>query len=352
MPNSSLNSPKLDSSTFLIVFVMIYHYIIYIFRLAKSLDTFYDQDKSVHILLIGSDRKTLQQCHIQPYDTEPQVENIPIFTPHWKKKNAQTALVNKENRIQIFSGYTQISETDVIKSQVRCTCFSLCGSNVIYGLDNGEIYIFHMKNRSSMLIDNENKNPVTYLKCYDPNGSFRTPGINFNGSTDSIEFCDEYIGGIICATDNTVTIYRAIYSDEKKQIAVKVKKANIFYQTNHLILVDENCSIFMWNIDTNSCCKLKNTHFTDQIMRLHSCFCSNQSIMGVSYKSADNYFIDIYQIENNKNSVHLCRRLELENEVTSTCFSADGSLLAVGFRTGKIIVSIYFRFSICSKMYT
>lgn len=315
------------------------------------MDTFYDQDKSVHILLIGSDRKTLQQCIIQPYDTEPQVESIPIFIPFWKKKNAQTALVSKENRIQIFSGYTQISETDVIKSQVRCTCFSLCGSNVIYGLDNGEVYMFHMKNRSTLLIDNKNNYPVTYLKCYDPNGSFRTPGINVNGSTDSVEFCDEYIGGIIGATDNTVAVYRAIYNDEKMKIVHKVKKANIFYQTNHLILVDEDCKIFVWNIDTNSYNVMKNLHLLEPVTRLLSCFCSNQSIIGISYKKGGHFFIDIYKFENNKSSVDLCQRFELGNEVRSSCFSADGSLLAVGLRTGEIIVSIIFFLFICKSVF-
>lgn len=265
-----------------------------------------------------------------------------MFTPYWKKKNAQTALVNSENRIQIFNGYTQISETDVITSQVRCTCFSLCGSNVIYGLDNGEIYMFHMKNKSNLLIDDENKNPIIYLKCYDPNGSFRTPGINVNGSTDSVEFCDEYIGGIIGATENTVAIYRAIYNDEKKKMSQNVKKANIFCQTNHLIIVDEDCKIFIWNIDTNSFKKMKNSHLTEPVVRLHSCFCSNQSIIGVSYKRSLQVLTDIYKFEINKNSVDLCWRFELENEVRSSCFSADGSLLAVGLRTGEIIVSTIF----------
>lgn len=311
------------------------------------MDTFYDQDKSVHILLIGSDRKTLQQCHIQPYDTEPQVENIPIFTPYWKKKNAQTALVSTENRIQIFSGYTQISETDVIKSQVRCTCFSLCGSNVIYGLDNGEIYMFHMKYKSTLLIDNENKNPVIYLKCYDPNGSFRTPGINVNGSTDSVEFSDEYIGSIIGATDNTVTIYRAIYNDEKMKISQKVKKPNVFCQSNHLIIVDEDCKIIVWNIDTNSYKEMHNDNLLYPAVRLLSCFCSNQSIIGISYKKNLYFFMDIYKFEINKNSVDLCRRFELINEVRSSCFSADGSLLAVGLKTGAIMVSIMMQTIIC-----
>lgn len=291
-------------------------------------------------MLIGSDRKTLQQCHIQPYDTEPQVESVPIFTPYWKKKNAQTALVSKENRIQIFSGYTQISETDVIKSQVRCTCFSLCGSNVIYGLDNGEIHMFHMKTRTSILIDDENKNPVTYLKCYDPNGSFRTPGINVNGSTDSVEFCDEYIGSVIAASDNTVTVYRAIYNDEKRQIALKIKNANIFYQTNHLILVDEDCKVFIWNIDTNSCNLMKNIHLREPVSRLLSCFCSNQSFIGISYKTEDHFFMDISKFESNKNSIDLCRRLQLRNEAKSSCFSTDGSLLAVGLKSGEVTVSI------------
>lgn len=254
--------------------------------------------------------------------------------------------MNKENRIQIFSGYTQISETDVIKSQVKCTCFSLCGSNVVYGLDNGEIYMFHMKNKSTLLIDNENKYPVTYLKCYDPNGSFRTPGINFIGSTDSVEFSDEYLGGIIGGTHNTVTIYRAIYNNEKKKNRQKVKNANIFYQTNHLILVDEECQIFIWNIDTNSYNEMKNNHLSEKVTRLLSCFCSNQSIIGVSYKKENESFMDIYQLEQNKNSVHLCKRFELKLEIRSSCFSADGSLLAVGFRTGEITVSIFliFRF--------
>lgn len=207
-----------------------------------------------------------------------------------------------------------------------------------------------MKNRSTLLIDNENKCPITYLKCYDPNGSFRTPGINVNGSTDSVEFCDEYIGGIIGATDNTVAVYRAIYNDEKKKIVHKIKKANIFYQTNHLILVDEDCKIFVWNIDTNSYNVMKNVRLSEPVVRLLSCFCSNQSIMGISFKKDGHFFMDIYKFENNKSSVDLCRRFELRNEVRSSCFSADGSLLAVGLRSGEIIVSIFSCFYLLANL--
>ncbi|KAJ8976662.1 hypothetical protein NQ317_004680 [Molorchus minor] len=119
--------------------------------LPKSLDTFYDEDKSVHILLIGSDKRTLQQCHILPDDKQQKIAGDFCFIPHWKKKCPLTALVSRDNKIQIFSGSVTISETDVIASKVTCTCFSINGQNVIYGLANGEIHMYNLRHKKEYL---------------------------------------------------------------------------------------------------------------------------------------------------------------------------------------------------------
>ncbi|KAJ8932293.1 hypothetical protein NQ314_014786 [Rhamnusium bicolor] len=261
--------------------------------LTKSMDTFYDEDKSVHILLIGSDQKTLQQCHILANDKEPQIANAPMFIPYWKKKQALTALVSPDNRIQIFNGYVQISETAAIESQVTYTCFSVCGQNVIYGLENGEVHLFHLRSKNNKCLEDNHGNergPITYLQCYDLSNN-RTQSISSCDSSDSLDFNVSCEGIIVSVSSyNLITIYH-----NNKFSSKQVNRPLIFFKLSNLIIVDANCSIYIWDLITDEFSLLINSNILEPVGVCTATFCSEKSFLGVTFKQSDGYFFGCVQ---------------------------------------------------------
>lgn len=311
------------------------------FRLAKSLDTFYDEDRSVHLLLIGSDHRSLQQCHILPSESEPHIATAPKFIPFWKRKHALTALVNESNQIQVFNGYVQFSETDKIESTVTCTCFSSCGQYVIYGLENGEIHIFNMRFKKTLLLEmNENnQGPITYLNCYKPS-NLRHQSVSSCESGDSLNFDFSFEGIIISVFGNNfITVY-----NNDTIVSEPVDNPLIYYYENNMVIIDKRCQIYIWNLITNSFVSLENPALFDLVTVSRAAFCQEKSVLAVVYKQMAQNFLDLYSVIEDKKSVKLLKRLELVDEVKSCCFSCDGSLLALGMFSGDIKVSNYFKF--------
>ncbi|XP_023029468.2 death-associated APAF1-related killer isoform X1 [Leptinotarsa decemlineata] len=300
--------------------------------LAKSLDTFYDEDRSVHILLIGSDRKTLQQCHIQPYEREPHTENMPICTPFWRKNNVLTAVISKENKIQVFSGYIIISESEVIHPKVTCTCFSVCGNEVIYGLSNGEVHIFKIRSKTNTCLQEATGAEVTYLKSYDPSNSYynRTPTGESGGSFDSLDFLDCETGLLIVIFgDELVKIYKGNKVYEKK-----IVNPTVFHKLDRLIFVDNFCQIYDWQQD-NGFADISNSTISKTVQSKLAVFASHNSHLALFYKQDDWRYMDILSLADSSKSL---RHEKLADKVRSACFSGDGSLLAVGFMSGNIEV--------------
>nr|CAH7740325.1 unnamed protein product [Callosobruchus chinensis] len=305
--------------------------------LAKSLDTFYDEDKSVHVLLIGSDRNTLQLCHIQPYnDREPQVD-APVFASHWKRKNPLTAIRNADNRIQIFSGYVQVSETEQPNSLVTCVCFSPCGNNIVYGLINGEIRMFNIKTKKEVTIEeplttNGQKHPVNYLHCYDPSGLLTARSYS-NGSTDSLDLKDFKLGCIVSHTGNSLLRIR----NEEKIFKLHIVNPLVFYASTDLILVDRHCGVSVCNVDTGRVATLQNGHILEEVMLNTAEFSVQKCLLALSFEQPGK-FLDIYALSESYDSMQLLKRLDLRRKVKSLRFSTDASLLVAGFASGDISI--------------
>ncbi|KAG5884486.1 hypothetical protein JTB14_001281 [Gonioctena quinquepunctata] len=303
--------------------------------LAKSLDTFYDEDRSVHILLIGSDRKTLQQCHIQPHEREPQTENVPVCTPYWRRTNVLTAVVSKENTIQVFSGYILISESEPIQSKVTCTCFSVCGNGVIYGLSNGEIHMFKIKSKFTVSLQEAVGSPVTQLKSYDASTNsyryFRSPTGDSGGSLDSLDVVDSPSVVIVAQYNDSLRVY-----DGERVLERKITKPTIFYKSKQLIIVDGRCRIYNWDLDDDNFVEVHVPPVLDSPKMNCAAFSSQKYTLAVCYNQEGRHFIDVYSLA--KASEPVVLREKLDDKVRSACFSGDGSLLAVGFMSGKIEV--------------
>ncbi|KAJ8921736.1 hypothetical protein NQ315_010646 [Exocentrus adspersus] len=304
--------------------------------LAKSLDTFYDENRSVHILLIGSDQKSLQQCHILPCDNEPHMAVRPKFIPFWKKKQALTALVNNNNQIQVFNGYVQFSETDVINSAVTCTCFSSCGENVVYGLENGQIHMFHLRSKKTLCIEsneNEKLGRITYLNCYKPT-HLRHQSVSSYESDDSVD-SNFYFEGIIISVSNNnlITVYNNNVVSNRQ-----VNEPLLYYDKENMIVIDGVGQTYVWNLIENSVIQLNNPAIFEIVKVSQAALCFEKSILALVYKQMDSNFLDVYDVlltEENR-SLKLVTHLELSETVRSCCFSCDGSLLALGMSSGDI----------------
>ncbi|XP_057657894.1 apoptotic protease-activating factor 1-like isoform X1 [Diorhabda carinulata] len=304
--------------------------------LANSLDTFYDEDNSVHILLIGSDKKTLQQCHIQPCEREPQVRNIPTFTPYWKKKNALTATSDHENRLQIFNNYSLISESEPLGSQITCTCFSVDGDTVIYGMENGEIRLFKTRTKEEIILEKANNRPITFLKCYDPTNSYlyTKPFVNSGEKLDSLDFFDPYIGIIVSVTGtDTVTVY-----NDKKIYKRTIQHPVIFHVSKQLLILDSVCNIYEWDVESDEFNRINNNNILETVDLKVAAFCSHKYLIGAVYDQCNNHFCDIYNWNNENSTVQLLNRIGIEEKVTTVKFSCDGCLLAIGMSSGAIKV--------------
>ncbi|CAG9822426.1 unnamed protein product [Phaedon cochleariae] len=197
--------------------------------LAKSLDTFYDEDKSVHILLIGSDSKTLQQCQIQPYEREPQMEYIPVFMPYWKTKNALTAIVSEENRIQ-----------------------------------SGEIRHFEIKTKIDEALCDASETPVTYLKCYDASNAYQYRGrLGSGSSSDSLDLLDRPEGMVVCVFGND----RIAVFKQGDRLERSILKPLIFYKNSQMVIVDSFCGIYKWDLDSDNFVQIENRHIFEPVWK-------------------------------------------------------------------------------------
>ncbi|XP_050500379.1 apoptotic protease-activating factor 1-like isoform X2 [Diabrotica virgifera virgifera] len=303
--------------------------------LAKSMDTFYDDDRSVHLLLISSDKRSLQQCHIQPYEREPQVD-IPIFTPYWKKKTAMTATSTNDQKLQIFAGYILISESEPASSQITCTCFSVSGNDVIYGLKNGEIRRFNIRFKFDTMLEAGTSVPVTYLKCFDPSNSYSygRSSVSSGGSTDTLDYLDTELGVIVAMYGNdNITIL-----NKGETFKTTLSHPSIYPFSDKLLIIDSACNIYTWHLETGYLISITNKHILEPVTFNVGAFSPHKSLIAALFDQLGTHFCHIYYLDVETDSVRLLKRFRFTEKMTTAKFSCDGSLLAIGMASGSIKV--------------
>lgn len=313
--------------------------------LAKSLDTFYDEDKTFHILLIGSDKRTLQQCYIHPNkdSTELCYTSTPLFVAHWKNNQPFFPLVSSpENKIQVYRGYSLISETDKINVTITRLCLSACGDYVIYGLSTGEIRIFNIKNKTNTKLPPiENRGSIKFLSCYDMD-NYSTLNLidNLNSALD-LNVNRQYFSGVVVAVcDNN---YLSVHKNHHPLLLSSVDNPVVFSKGDHFILVDSSCKISKLDIRTNSFTTF-DSHLeigNFSVALLAAAFCGQKNYLTLGCKKGDFYYLDLVELKENHGGNHVAQlkeTFELEETIKSCCISPDGCLVVAGFVSGNIRV--------------
>ncbi|XP_060523741.1 uncharacterized protein LOC132700438 isoform X2 [Cylas formicarius] len=295
----------------------------------KFLDTIYDENSSFHMLLIGSDRKTLQQCHIQPCEKEPNTHNCSKFVPYWKKKQPFIPLVcANENKIEILHGYTVVSEIGNIPSEVTYACFSTCGNYVVYGLSNGDIRVFNIKTKTDRPLKNlPRRGKIKYLECF-PYTMLDNPAeYNFNsdvvGMNSILAVCqDDFI---------TVHADHNLYSLKVREPMVLVKPPNI-------IIVNKNCRVHLWNVQTNRLVEFSSDidNYGIETTLVSAAFCPAKGLLAVCFKEVRGNFLNVVRMDEVSLKIAVLRHITLESVATYSKFSNDGCLLAVSLQSGVI----------------
>lgn len=69
-----------------------------------SLDTIYDEEKCVYLLLIATDSHTLQLFPVQPFDDvdKPRIKGLPLAIL-WKRKNVLSVFEATEGCLQVIN---------------------------------------------------------------------------------------------------------------------------------------------------------------------------------------------------------------------------------------------------------
>ncbi|CAH0552926.1 unnamed protein product [Brassicogethes aeneus] len=283
--------------------------VLYYWGLTKSLDTFYDDENSAHVLLISSDRKTLQQCEIKLQEEIRINSKFPEFSCWWNKARPLTAVRGKNKKIEIYQDYKMIAQTPEIKNNITYTKF--CDTDhVVYGLESGEVRLFQLKNKNDRLLTAV-EGRISYIELF---GCVKNKKSYLIVSKDDL--------------GSTCTIW-------PQKITQSFSKPKLFFkQDNLMFVVEGNGNISSWNLTENEVdVWYKNTEVLDVIT---ATICSSKKHLALTFLREGNYFLQLYKVS--YNDINVFKTISVDGQPNFSCYSFDGVILAIGMKSGDIQV--------------
>ncbi|KAF5270299.1 hypothetical protein FQA39_LY08410 [Lamprigera yunnana] len=310
--------------------------------LVVCLDTFYDDSKSaVHILLSGSDDKTVKQWHIQPSSpTKDIAKLLPIFDCYWNGRIPRIAVANSVNKVQIMNSYNLIIESERLQSPIKAVRFSLCGNKVAIGLENGDIIEYDYKDRHYETLMNLHDS-VVLLKY-------------FNTATNSTYLSPSEFILVAAAHNGWVTIYKNkralclvqpppllnVNSILKQMPVIPIVQCFYLKSICKLLFVSENRTIKLWDEDTMSCTILygEKLHLEGVVNDVTmAAFSPDEVYLAITLASGT---FEIYSLTVNNSNINLTLMQEktFNSPLRSCRFSYNGKILALGQDNGTIVI--------------
>lgn len=311
-------------------------------RLVVSLDTFYeDYNNSVHILLSGLDDNTVKQWHVHPeLKVNKTYKKLPIFSVYWGNITPKVAIANAGDQIQVLNEDKIRIETEQTKNPIKKVVFSLCGTKLVYGLENGEIIEFNLETK-------------TYTKLMTLHGNIKllkylNEDINYIGQSFHVHSCTNII--VASADNGCFMIYlnrRALqllppakFIQLLQLPIVPIVECFYLNKIDQLLTIAENRSIKLWNIKKSTNEVLSGDMiYTDTCSNVTMAIISNcQTKLAITM--TDSTF-EVY----NLNYTHDCLEtniywnMPVDCPLRSCAISFDNKYLAVGGENGNVIVS-------------
>lgn len=310
------------------------------------LDTFYDDTQnSVHILLSGSDDKTVKQWQIQPAAQKSDTSKLlPIFDCFWNYSSSipRIAAVNASNVIQIMNGHNLLIESKRMPSPIKVIRFSLCGNKIAMGLENGDVIEFDFKNRLYKTLMKLHDS-VVLLKYFNISKEER------NGFA-KIEL-ESYFMLVATAQNGWVTVYknnRALCLIQPPPSNTSLKQMSVipivqcFYikAADKLLAVSQNRTIKAWNLESGTCDILfgDRIHNTSNNTVTMATLSVDQSQLAITMTdhTFEVYTLDVFE---SKIIMTLSQGKLLSSPLTCCRFSHNAKILALGQDNGDVVVS-------------
>ncbi|KAL3284664.1 hypothetical protein HHI36_018818 [Cryptolaemus montrouzieri] len=132
-----------------------------------SMDIAKDDDNITSMILMNFDDNNIQQCNLMmQHYTQPRNKHG-LVTTYWKNKNTPLlAFVSNDNILKIQHEFNTINEIEK-PHKISFITFSLCGNNIIFSSENGEIVEYQYKRQGCFKILMELRSTVKYLKCFE-----------------------------------------------------------------------------------------------------------------------------------------------------------------------------------------
>ncbi|XP_076252034.1 death-associated APAF1-related killer isoform X2 [Rhynchophorus ferrugineus] len=311
----------------------------------RSLDTSCKENNTGQIMLISSDRKMLQQYSICSDSFKGGNSNTFLRTSqvHWKDNQVYVLLVSSDNKIRIYRGLSLISETDTINSEITCMCFS-CGDYVVYGLENGQIWVFSIKERIYYMLNSiDNRGPIRFVDCIEMTDSYLVDNMNTSRDWDMNSNCNtaKFLGLVIAICDEYLSIHSGFESHailERFNPPVHLfKNPSVFYMRSNLFLIDQYCNIFTLDLKSRNRGMVKIKGYSHLNFRISAMsFCASKGCLVLAASRNGNSFLDLVCIT--EREATLMDSWKIESEAISCAISHDGVFVAAGFNDGKILI--------------
>lgn len=283
------------------------------FRHVISLDTFYeDKDDSVHILLSGSNNKTVLQWHVNPnMEEKKMLKYLPIYSVFWNKHKSKLAIVDEGNNINL----NEDKQVQLNKGNPITKIVYYSNDKLVYALRNGDVVRYScIKEDSQSII------------------------MNLGGQVQILKYIKE-VGAVVASSGGCLKLY-----SHKKTFTLTNEESFVDCFNTQLpgilLAVTKMGKILIWNTKTkthhiaNENLIIEKCHFTQVTMAVLS-KCQTKLAITTTDKT-----FQVYAIKYTKDFVDVKLLISEASDNTLLCsaFSFNSKFLVLAGEQGHIEV--------------
>lgn len=300
------------------------------------LDTFFkDCDESqVHILLVGSENKTVKQWYVHSDVKESSVKTLPIFDAFWATNYSipRIAAANTDRQIQILNGYKILMETEQMNDRIACVCFSICGEKIHFALENGNVYEYDYKTRKQ-----------THIMSLNGHANFLKSLENLDSEKQRPDSSTLLIAGskngnlMLYKNKQPINLKRnGIHSNIKPLPLIPIVQCYMLKRKSQKILsVAQNRVVSLWDLDgTNKVLIGDKTNANVA----QSCLSTDERRLVVAMSEGCFEIYDLVETDAGI-ELELVQTKKVDGKLSACSVSYDGNVVAVGREDGRILVS-------------
>lgn len=305
----------------------------------------------MHILLSGIEDNTVKQWHVHPeLKLNQTYKKLPIYSVFWGNTLPKLAIANTGDQIQILNEDKIRIETEKTNNPIKKIAFSLCGTKLIYGLENGDIIEFNLETKCYKKLMTLHGS-IKVLKYLNEDLSLMKIGgeqfynQNSNNGISNLIIASADNGCLMVYFNNYALQLRSPQTPDvtplRRLPVVPIIECFYLSKIDRLLTVAENRSIKIWIV-------LKGTHevlngdmlYNETHCNVTMAIMSNDQKM-LAVTMTDSTF-EIYNLDDTLDYVKtiLYWNTSVDCPLRCCAFSYDNKYFAVGGDNGNITVSI------------